>query len=471
MITRPMVNFEAQPYTTASRTILLSGFSLWNKLILFVFGLMLLDSTNGFDTGLSDLLVVRLMGVSLRPQEILIVLAAIQALVKPKCLNVLLITSAGRVMLVFFIMVLAWTGIRILQGEASNMLLRMYLGWIITPIALCIVFRKWENVVVSFYMVLATALVGFAIMSMAALLGVDFISHIFPYLVQRAPEAYSAHTGFSGQSSSWVQLLLFYITAGMLFTESSKHRLQLALFLFCMAGLDVITMGRGRLIFNMLFLLIGLVFIAPSIGLHFRNSVRTGLVLVLIAFFIVSTVLSSGLSDGLTVSLKSRYLAGIDEVMTKSGSFAKHYLAPFEKFELLKKEGIGTLFLGAGPTKESEIHVFYEGEKVSSFSLSEPREISSDSPYATLLGWYGLAGLFLSVFLGIVCLKTYLKTPGLDRRFKYVGAINSIALLTGGIFVAYSACTFEPFTLTAAWAAIVEYNHRLEITSGANIGH
>jgi len=434
--------------------------TLWDKLVLFIFALMLFDGANGFDTNLNRLFVLSVRSIHLRPQELLIVLAAFYAFFRPASVSILIKTAVGRLMVVFFLIVGIWTCIRIYEGEVTNTLMRAYLGWISVPIALCITLRKWENVVLSFYMVVIAGFIGAFVLGTTAVFGVDAMSNFFPNMVQRAPEAYNPHVAFFGQSYSWVQFSVFYVTANMLFLGKENQRFRWVLLLVYFFTLDIITMRRARLINDIFFLLFGLTFIAPNLGVYFRTRVRAAFCVLMIVLIIGTLCILSGSFDEFRYFLESRYTSGVAEVMTKSGSFAAHYWAFFERLDLLAKAGLVKLFIGDGPIKDSEIQISYGDNNIISVYTNPLSDVSGDSPYATLIGWYGLLGVFLMIFMAVICFGKYLRTSGLDARFRYVGAIASIAFALDGILVASSSSALDTGSIVLAWAALIEHYER-----------
>jgi hypothetical protein len=448
--------------------------SLWDKLILFVFALILFDSTRGFDTDLNSYFVVRVMTINLRPQEVLIILAVFYVFTKPTSISILLSTTVGNLMIFFLLVVGIWTCIRVCQGEVTNMLLRMYLAWITLPIALCITLRKWESVVASFYMVIAAGLVGALVMGATAIFGISFMHRLCPGIVQRAPEAYNAHVGFFGQSCAWIRLLTFYVTANALLAKEKKQRFKWIMLLVYLFSLDVITMGRGRFVYSIFYLLFGLTFIAPVLGIYFRTKVKTFFTMSTIALVIGIFGFLSGTFTEFGSAIKTRYSTGATEIATKSGSFSAHYLAVFERVEMLKEEGIDTLLFGVGPIKDTDTLIYYSGgEEVTSININELNAVTGDSYHATLVGWYGLFGLFLMTLIGITCFRKYLRTPNLDNRLKYVGTMGSVAFILSGMFVASSANSLEANTLIAVWAVLIEYYSiaRISVPNETNLIH
>lgn len=436
-----------------------SKFTHWDKLILFIFGLMLFHSAQGFDTGLNSRFIVKLWGLNLLPQEILLILALFSVILRPKSTEVLISTMLGRLMLLFFLIVSIWTLIRIYEGEITGVLVRIYLAWISVPISLCIILRKWENVERSFYMAVVAGFIGAAIMGLTAVLGVHTMNLFFPDIVQTVPEAYNAHIGFIGQSYAWIQLSRFYATACFLFARKRKQRIWWGLSLVLFFVLDIITMGRGRFIFNIFFILFGVTFIVPNLGVKIGKKLRLIVILLMVFLFISMILLGTVMPETTVVGLRERYEAGITQIRAGSGSFAAHYLSPVEKLKQLTEEGPFTLMIGAGPVKNSEIYIYYVRDKIFSVITNNTRNVNPDNYHATLLGWYGLFGLFLMVIIGMISFRKYLQFSEIDIHFRYIGAIGSISFILAGIFVA-SGSAFEMNSLILVWATLTEHRMR-----------
>lgn len=435
--------------------------TLWDKLVLFIFALMLFDSANGFDTNLNSLFILSLGSLQLRPQELLIILAVFYVVFRPASASVLIRTTTGCLMIVFFLIAGIWTCIRIYEGEVTNTLIRMYLGWISVPIALCITLRKWESVAMSFYMVVVAGFIGAFVLGATALFGIDAMSNLFPNVTQRSPEAYNPHVAFFGQSYTWVRFAMFYVTANMLFLGEANKRFKWLVLLVYFLALDIVAMRRARFVYDILFLLFGLSFVAPVLGVYFKTRVRVAFVVLMIVLIISTLCFLSGSFDTFGFFLKSRYSSGVVEVITKSGSFAAHYLAPFERLDLLAKAGLIKLLVGDGPVKDSEIQVFYgDDNNVSLVHTNALRAVTGDSPHATLIGWYGLLGLFLMTFMAIICFGKYLRISSLDARSRYIGALASIAFALDGIFVASSSSALEVGSIILVWTAFIEHYDR-----------
>jgi len=416
------IDLKITPFTFGN--VFKSHFSFWKILIFIIFAFMIFDTTIGFDTKLNNYTHISFRVIKLLPQEILIIFALITIVVKPSNLNILFKTKIGNLILVFFLMVSVWTVIRIGNADASKVLIRTYYGSIVVIIALCILLENIKSIYAALYMIIVSGFIGGVIMWLISIIGIDKLNFAFNNITQREEAIGSNHYGLFGQSMAFVQISIFYVTANVIFYKKLGKRNIYLIILILLIGLDVVNMGRTQLIFNFIYLIFGLFYIAPKLGKHLKSNLKILIGLIFVFLLIYSLLINTFDISNFLFTFKERFENGLNEIKTGSGSFEKHHLEQFYRLKLMKEDGLGTLIYGAGPDKVGDYTYLYkDDDKIIIFNNNPIRSVSSDSFMATLLGWYGIFGFILMILIGLFSIKIFVKSNLLDIRLKYILSI------------------------------------------------